>query len=91
MWVRIREVSFQPATMDEVIRHVRNSAVSRNDGEGFRGFRLLIDRPNGRALEVSYWETQSNAAAGADATLPTDIPDGVVERCNVYELAIDGG
>ena len=59
MWVRIREVSFPVARADEVIAHVRNTAVSRNDGEGFRGFRLLIDRPNGRALEVSYWETEA--------------------------------
>ena len=57
MWVRIREVSFPVACADEVIAHVRNTAVSRNDGEGFRGFRLLIDRLNGRALEVSYWQT----------------------------------
>ncbi len=91
MWVRIREVSFPSEGMDGVINHVRNTAVSRHDGEGFRGFRLLVDRPHGRALEVSYWETETNAAAGASPVEPTDIPHGTVERCDVYELAIDGG
>ena len=93
MWVRIREVSFPSARADEVIKHVRNTAVSRNDGDGFRGFRLLVDRPNGRALEVSYWETEANATVGhvTSGVESTDVPDGAVERCNFYELAIDGG
>ena len=93
MWVRIREVSFPHARADEVIKYVRNTAVSRNDGEGFRGFRLLVDRPNGRALEVSYWETEANAAVSrvTSGVESTDIPDGTVERCDCYELAIDGG
>lgn len=93
MWVRIREVSFPVARADEVIAHVRNTAVSRNDGEGFRGFRLLIDRLNGRALEVSYWQTQVDAMAGSPPSDSdqTDLPGGAAERCNFYELAIDGG
>jgi heme-degrading monooxygenase HmoA len=91
MWVRIREVSCPPEAMDQVIGHVRNTAVVRNDGAGFRGFRLLVDRSKGRALEVSYWETEANALNGAGASEPTDIPHGNVERCDVYELAIDGG
>ena len=93
MWVRIREVSFPAAHADEVIAHVRNTAVSRNDGDGFRGFRLLVDRPNGRALEVSYWATERDARteALAPGSRETDVPRGALERCDYYELAIDGG
>jgi heme-degrading monooxygenase HmoA len=92
MWVRIREVSFPVTRADEVIAHVRNTSVSRNDGAGFRGFRLLIDRPNGRSLEVSYWETEVDARAGSlrSGSNETDLPGGVLERCDFYELAIDG-
>jgi hypothetical protein len=88
MWVRIQEVSFPADRSNEVINHVRNTVVSRHQGDSFRGFRLLIDRPNGRALEVSYWESEEDAACGAN---PTDVPGTTVERCNHYELAIDAG
>jgi hypothetical protein len=88
MWVRIREVSFTADRGDAVIDHVRNTIVSRHQGDSFRGFRLLVDRPNGRALEVSYWATETDAARAAE---PGDIPGAILERCNHYELAIDAG
>ena len=91
MWVRIQEVSFSPLRADEVISHVRNTAVSRCAGEGYLGFRLLVDRPNGRALEVSYWDSD-NALQTGDANeteRPIDLPGAIVERTNWYELAID--
>lgn len=91
MWVRIDEIAFSPDCSDQVIDHVRNSAVTKHDGEGFRGFRLLVDKTNGRALDVSYWDTSGGAlAGGAD---PADDPWGVAAaervRSNVYELSID--
>jgi hypothetical protein len=91
MWIRIRELSFPTDRADEVINYVRDTAVARFDGESHRGFRLLVDRPNGRALEVSYWETEAGARADTSAgTLhPTNVPNGAVERTNHYELAID--
>lgn len=88
MWVRIQEVSFPAERGNEVIDHVRNTVVSRHQGDSFRGFRLLVDRPNGRALEVSYWETEADAAQAANAS---DVPGATLERCDHYELAIDAG
>lgn len=87
MWVRIDEIAFAAALTDDVIDHVRNTAVSKHPGEGFRGFRLLVDRTNGHALDVSYWDTETAAAHGADS----DDAAGVthVIRSNVYELSID--
>ena len=91
MWVRIREFSFASDRADDIIDRVRDTAVARFDGEGHRGFRLLVDRPNGRALEVSYWETE--AGARADACVETaslaKLPGEVLERTSHYELAID--
>ena len=91
MWVRIREISFPADIADDVINHARNTAVARFDWESHRGFRLLVDRANGRALEVSYWE--SEAEARADASVDTanlaNAPGRTLERTNHYELAID--
>ncbi len=87
MWVRIDEIAFTAARTDDVIDHVRNTAVSKHDGEGFRGFRLLVDRANGHALDVSYWDTETAAVFGGDAVDASGLT-GVV-RSNVYEMCID--
>lgn len=87
MWVRIDEIAFATAQTDEVIDHVRNTAVSKHDGEGFRGFRLLVDRTSGHALDVSYWETEAAAAHGGDDETGAGMTHTV--RSNVYELCID--
>jgi heme-degrading monooxygenase HmoA len=91
MWVRIQEVSFSPSSTDEVISHVRNTAVSRCAGEGYRGFRLLVDRPNGRALEVSYWDSEEAVQTSDEPSegSSADLPGATVERTEWYELAID--
>jgi heme-degrading monooxygenase HmoA len=87
MWVRIDEIAFARARTDEVIDHVRNTAASKHEGEGFRGFRLLVDRTTGHALDVSYWDTEAAAAQGGDGANG----DGMTQtiRSNVYEPSID--
>ncbi len=87
MWVRVDEIAFATAHTDDVIDHARNTAVGRHDGESFRGFRLLVDRTGGHALDVSYWETEAAAAQGADDQNGAGMTHPV--RSNVYELCID--
>ena len=90
MWVRIDEIAFATARADDVIDHVRNTAVSKHDGEGFRGFRLLVDRASGRALDVSYWDTEAGCHRKADRPRrDRGGHDAHVIRSNVYELCID--
>ncbi len=91
MWVRIDEIAFSAERANEVIDHVRNTAVTMHDGEGFRGFRLLVDEAGGRALDVSYWDTRSGAAAsqGDRSADRTETVRSVVIRSNIYELCID--
>lgn len=95
MWVRIDEMSFAADNSGEVINYVRNNAVSMHHGEGFRGFRLLVDRSHARALNVSYWDTEKGARADTDtgdqAMNPAEAAETTVVRSNVYELAIDAG
>jgi len=87
MWVRIDEIAFTTAQTDDVIDHVRNTAASKHDGEGFRGFRLLVDRASGHALDVSYWDTEAAATHGGDDSSSAGMTHAV--RSNVYELCID--
>ena len=91
MWVRIDEVAFDPERGGEVINRTRNTAVGLHSGDDFRGFRLLVDTPNGRALDVSYWDTEAGARAdrAAQDAAPDDPGATAVVRTNVYELAID--
>jgi heme-degrading monooxygenase HmoA len=87
MWVRIDEIAFASDRTDEVVDHVRNTAAGKHAGEGFRGFRLLVDRTRGHALDVSYWDTEAGAVQGGDC----GNGDGMTRtvRSNVYELSID--
>jgi len=87
MWVRIDEIAFARTRADEVIDHVRNTAASKHEGEGFRGFRLLVDRTSGHALDVSYWDTEAAAAQGGDGANGNGMTQTI--RSNVYELSID--
>lgn len=93
MWVRIDEMSFAADKSREVINYVRNHAVSMHHGEGFRGFRLLVDQSHARALNVSYWDSENDARAdtAVQAMNPADAGGTTVVRSNVYELAIDAG
>ena len=61
MWVRIDEISFAADRADDVIAHTRNNAVATHQGESFLGFRLLVDRAHGRALNASYWDDLDDA------------------------------
>jgi heme-degrading monooxygenase HmoA len=81
--VRIQEVAFPPDAAEVVVAAVRDRAALRYGGEGFHGFRLLVDRGTGRALDVSYWETEGAARAAADA------PEWPVLRTDHYELSVD--
>lgn len=91
MWVRIQEVSFAAERSDELAARFRDTAVARHGGDGYLGFRLLLDREDGRALEVSYWETEAavravDASGVVEATGPSL---AITERTTYYELAID--
>jgi hypothetical protein len=93
VWVRIREIAFSVDQVEQMVAHVRDTTVVRYCGEAYRGSRLLVDRPAGTALEVSYWQTAQGARddqipTGVD---PTGVPGGSVLRTRYYELGIDAG
>ena len=91
MWVRIDEISFAARHADDVIDHFRDNAVVAHNGESLVGFRLLVDRDSGRALNVSYWDDAADARADTPGavTAPVDGAETSVLRTSLYELAID--
>lgn len=63
--------------------------MTRHDGEGFRGFRLLVDQPHGRALDVSYWDSALGAEhGGAGAEPDLAVATDLMRSC-IYEMRID--
>ena len=91
MWVRIDEISFAADRADDVIAHTRNNAVATHQGESYLGFRLLVDRAHGRALNVSYWDDLGDATLddSGPVTDPSAGAETTVVRTNLYELSID--
>lgn len=91
MWVRIDEVAFASDRAGEVVNNVRKSAVTLHRGEGYLGFRLLVDRTHDRALNVSYWLTEDDALADLlDPSMnPTGADATTLVTSHVYALAID--
>ena len=93
MWVRIQEVSFPVEHTDRVVDHIRDTAMSRYNGDNYRGFRLLLDRPNSTALEVSYWASLEAAQSAEVLSLieSAHALDVRILRTDHYELAVDAG
>ncbi|MEO5902356.1 MAG: hypothetical protein ABIR68_19800 [Ilumatobacteraceae bacterium] len=93
MWVRIQEIRFDVVHTDAIVDHIRDTAIARYSGHDYCGFRLLLDRPNGTALEVSYWASLAAAQSAIMIELSESAHPLVVEvlRTDHYELAIDAG
>lgn len=93
MWVRIQEIRFDVVNTDAIVNQIRDTAIARYNGRDYRGFRLLLDRPNGTALEVSYWASLAAAQSAIVIELAESAHPLVVEvlRTDHYELAIDAG
>jgi hypothetical protein len=93
MWVRIQEIRFDVQQTDTIVDHIRDTAMARYSGHDYRGFRLLLDRPKGTALEVSYWASLEAAQSAVVIGLTESADPLVIEvlRTDHYELAIDAG
>jgi hypothetical protein len=93
MWVHILGIRFDARQTDAVVDHIRDTAMARYKDHGYRGFRLLLDRPNGTALEVSYWASLAAARSAVALELADSAPPVPLEvvRTECYELAIDAG
>ena len=57
MFARIQTVHQPAEKLNEMTKFAREQLPSSHKLQGFRGFYFLIDRENGKALMISFWET----------------------------------
>jgi hypothetical protein len=97
MFARVTQVQVSPERVDEGISaYERDVLKVARDADGYRESILLVDRSQGRAIGMTFWETEDNRAK-ADAILrdarentlralgvdPAGVPDP-----DLYEVAV---
>lgn len=71
MYARVTEFEGAPERMEEGVRLFREEVIPwLRDATGFRGWVVLFDRPNEKAIGITFWATEEsmtdNAASGGD-------------------------
>jgi heme-degrading monooxygenase HmoA len=67
MHARMGRITFSPDKADDVTSHVQENVVPKyEDTDGFKGFTLLLDRSGGRAVGLSFWESEEAMRASDD-------------------------
>jgi hypothetical protein len=78
MWARSTSIQAQTSSIDDGIAHVRDTVMPALEGlDGFIGMSLLVDRPSGRCIATSAWETEEAMRASAESIRP--VRDRAVE------------
>jgi heme-degrading monooxygenase HmoA len=71
MWARSTTIQAQTSSIDDGIAHVRDTVMPALEGlDGFIGMSLMVDRPSGRCIATSAWETEEAMRASAEAVRP---------------------
>jgi hypothetical protein len=71
MWARSTSIQAQTSSIDDGIAHVRDTVMPALEGlDGFIGMSLLVDRPSGRCIATSAWETEEAMRASAESIRP---------------------
>jgi heme-degrading monooxygenase HmoA len=69
MFARVTINRIRPGKMDETVSHVQAALLpAAKQQPGFKGFYLLTDRHNNRALTISLWETQDALDATSEGS-----------------------
>lgn len=64
MYARVTEINVWPDKVDEAIEIYAKSVVPAAKAQkGFAGVYLLSDKPTGRGLAITLWESQEDALA----------------------------
>lgn len=60
MFARVQTVHERAAKLDALATLAREQLAAGPEPAGFSGFYYLIDRDNGKALVISFWETEED-------------------------------
>ncbi len=64
MYARLTEINIKLDKIEEFIELYRKSVVpAAKSQKGFNGLYLLIDRPTGRGIAITFWKTEQDALA----------------------------
>ena len=71
MYARSTTFRAQSSPIDADIAHVRDTVMPALEGiEGYIGLSLLVDRPSGRCIATSSWQSEEAMRASAEAVRP---------------------
>ena len=69
MYARITTNQIRPGKLDETVSHVQSILLPAAKLQpGFKGFYLLTDRQNNRAITISLWESQEALDATSEGS-----------------------
>ena len=64
MFARMTTLQIKPEYLEDAIRLFRRSVIpAARKQKGFRGACLLMDRPTGKGISVTFWRTEKDAQA----------------------------
>lgn len=82
MFARMTTLFIKPDKIDEAIRIYESSVMpAAREQKGFRMAKLLLDRNSGRAISITFWETEEDAAANEENLY---YQDQLVKFMNIY-------
>ena len=96
MHARVTTLQMDPSKIDDAVAGLEQNDIPMFKGlDGFKGFSLMVDRSSGKAIGLSYWESEDamNASAEAvkDARAKAAETGGATAEPQVeqFEVAID--
>lgn len=67
MHARLTTIQMDPDRVDQAISQLEEEDLPTFEKiDGYRGFTAFVDRPSGRVLGVSYWDSKEQMQASED-------------------------
>jgi heme-degrading monooxygenase HmoA len=67
MHARITTIEMDPNRIDDSVQQVETEDVPGfKKIDGFRGFTMFVDRAGGKAIGISYWDSEEQMKASED-------------------------
>jgi len=67
MHARFTTIQMDPSRIDDSVRQVESEDIPGfKEIDGFRGFTMFVDRTSGKAIGVSYWDSEDEMTASED-------------------------